>query len=143
MPFMLEPASYDGRKKMIKAPSKKYLLGCTGVVAQTISRGGAPIWRTVNGRFMRNRRSVWMVPTRSFKGAHFATFLPDLIRTCITAGCPAGGVVFDPFMGAGTTAIVARELGRNYIGIELNAKYVKLAEERLIILPQNVLLHHL
>ena len=71
------------------------------------------------------------MPTRGFKGAHFATFPPDLIRTCIEAGCPKDGVVLDPFMGAGTTALVARELGRNYVGIELNSDYVKMAEERL------------
>jgi len=79
----------------------------------------------------RNKRSVWTVPTKAFKGAHFATFPPNLIRTCIEAGCPPDGVVFDPFMGAGTTAVVARELGRNYVGIELNADYVKIAEERV------------
>jgi DNA modification methylase len=81
---MLEPANYDGRKKMTKEASKKYYLSDgTGLEVQTISRGGTPIWRTVDGRFVRNRRSVWMVPTRSFKGAHFATFPPGLIRTCI------------------------------------------------------------
>ena len=79
----------------------------------------------------RNKRSVWSVPTRGFKGAHFATFTPDLIRPCIVAGSPPGGIVLDPFMGAGTTAVVARELGRNYIGIELNEEYVSLAGERL------------
>jgi len=79
----------------------------------------------------RNKRSVWTVPTKGFKGAHFATFPPDLIRTCIAAGCPPDGVVLDPFMGAGTTALVAKELGRNYVGIELNSEYVKLAEERI------------
>jgi DNA modification methylase len=79
----------------------------------------------------RNKRSVWTVPTRAFKGTHFATFPPDLIRICIAAGCPADGIVLDTFMGAGTTALVARELGRNYVGIELNGEYVRLAEERL------------
>ena len=79
----------------------------------------------------RNKRSVWSVPTRGFKGAHFATFPPDLIRPCIAAGSPSDGIVLDPFMGAGTTAVVARELGRNYIGIELNEEYVRLAGERL------------
>ena len=54
-----------------------------------------------------------------------------LIRTCIEAGCPTGGVVLDPFMGAGTTAVVAKELERNFIGIELNSDYIRLAEERL------------
>ena len=80
---------------------------------------------------MRNRRSVWAVPTRPFKGAHFATFPPELIRTCIEAGCPPGGVVLDPFMGAGTTAVVARELENNYIGVELNAEYIRIARERI------------
>jgi len=61
----------------------------------------------------RNKRSVWIVPTRGFKGAHFATYSPDLIRTCIEAGCTSGGVVLDPFMGAGTTALVARYLRRD------------------------------
>jgi DNA modification methylase len=70
------------------------------------------------------------VPTRA-KGAHFTTFPPALIRTCIEAGCPPDGVVLDPFMGAGTTALVARELGRSYVGVELNADYVKMAEERI------------
>ena len=79
----------------------------------------------------RNKRSVWSVPTRAFKGAHFATFPPDLIRTCTEAGCPPGGMVLDPFMGAGTTAIVALELGMNYVGVELNGDYVKIAEERV------------
>jgi len=79
----------------------------------------------------RNKRSVWSVPTRGFKGAHFATFPPDLIRPCIVAGSPPDGIVLDPFMGAGTTALVARELGRNYVGIELNEEYVRLAGERL------------
>ena len=79
----------------------------------------------------RNRRSVWTVPTRSFRGAHFATYPEALIIDCIKAGCPPGGVVLDPFFGAGTTGLVARNMGRNYIGIELNAEYVKLAKGRL------------
>jgi len=79
----------------------------------------------------RNKRSVWTVPTRPFPEAHFATFPPKLIEPCILAGCPEGGIVLDPFMGAGTTALVATELSRNYIGIELNPKYIKIAEKRL------------
>ena len=65
------------------------------------------------------------------KGAHFATFPPELIRTCIEAGCPPGGMVLDPFMGAGTTAVMARELENNYIGVELNAEYIRIAGERI------------
>ena len=80
---------------------------------------------------LRNKRDVWSVKPAHFKGAHFATFPPALITDCIKAGCPAGGIVLDPFMGAGTTAVVARSLGRNYLGFELNPDYVKLANERI------------
>lgn len=80
---------------------------------------------------LRNKRDVWTTKTACFKGAHFATFPEELIRDCIKAGCPAGGVVLDPFMGTGTTAIVARALGRHYIGFELNPKYVEMANRRL------------
>ena len=80
---------------------------------------------------LRNKRDVWTVKPASFKDAHFATFPERLIVDCIKAGCPVGGVVLDPFMGAGTTAVVARKLERNYIGFELNREYVELAEKRL------------
>jgi hypothetical protein len=74
---MLEPANYDGRKKLTKAASKKYYLsGGTGLPVQTISKGGNNIWKMHKGQFMRNRRNVWTVPTRGFKGAHFAHFRP-------------------------------------------------------------------
>jgi DNA modification methylase len=80
----------------------------------------------------RNRRSVWTVATRPYKGAHFATFPPALIEPCILAGCPAGGVVLDPFMGSGTTAQVALQHGRQYIGCELNPEYEGLQQQRLL-----------
>jgi DNA modification methylase len=79
----------------------------------------------------RNKRSVWTVTTKPFSEAHFATFPEDLISDCIKAGCPENGIIIDPFMGAGTTAIVARKLNRNYIGIELNETYVSMANKRL------------
>lgn len=79
----------------------------------------------------RNRRSVWTVATRPYKGAHFATFPKDLIRPCILAGCPAGGTVLDPFGGSGTTAQVAIEEGREAILCELNADYIALAHRRM------------
>lgn len=78
----------------------------------------------------RNKRDVWTVTTKSFKGAHFATFPPDLIKPCILAGCPDGGVVLDPFAGSGTTGMVAKQHGRDFILIELNKEYVKMCEER-------------
>jgi len=78
-----------------------------------------------------NKRSVWTVGTKPFPGAHFATFPPDLIEPCILAGCPRGGMVLDPFFGAGTVGIVALKHGREYIGIELNPDYAEMAENRI------------
>lgn len=79
----------------------------------------------------RNRRSVWTVATKPYKGAHFATFPPDLIRPCILAGCPKDGTVLDPFGGSGTTALVALEEGRKAVLCELNPDYIALAHKRL------------
>lgn len=72
----------------------------------------------------RNKRSVWTISTKPFSGAHFATFPLDLIEPCILAGCPAGGIVIDPFFGAGTTGIVAYRNDRKFIGIELSEPYL-------------------
>lgn len=80
---------------------------------------------------MRNKRDVWTMPTAQFPEAHFATFPEELPATCIKAGCPPDGIVLDPYMGAGTTALVARKLQRNFIGFELNPQYVAIAEKRL------------
>jgi len=79
----------------------------------------------------RNKRSVWTVTTKPFKEAHFATFPPDLIEPCILAGCPKNGIVLDPFMGSGTTGMVAAMYQRNFIGFELNPEYCKMAEKRI------------
>lgn len=79
----------------------------------------------------RNKRSVWDVPTNGFPGAHFATFPEALIEPMILAGCPVGGLVLDMFGGAGTTALVSRRHGRNYILGELNPEYVAITEDRL------------
>lgn len=79
----------------------------------------------------RNRRSVWTVATRPYKGAHFATFPPALIEPCILAGSRAGDIVLDPFMGSGTTAAVALQLGRKYLGCEINPDYEPLQRERI------------
>lgn len=127
---MQEPAKYDGRTQKQRKASKKYLLPDTGAPLQTISRGGER-WKVVNGVHVRNRRDVWTVPTRAFKGAHFATFPPDLIKPCVLAGCPTDGTVLDPFFGAGTTGLVAEEMGRKYVGIDINPTYCKIAEDRL------------
>jgi len=79
----------------------------------------------------RNKRSVWTITTKPFKGAHFATFPKDLIEPCVLAGCPEGGTVLDPFGGSGTTGIVAVSHNRNAILLELNAEYIELAKARI------------
>src|SRR5690554_4836246 len=79
----------------------------------------------------RNKRTVWTVPTRPYKGAHFAVFPPDLIEPCVLAGAPEGGIVLDPFFGSGTTGLVARKHGRHYVGIELNSEYIELSRKRI------------
>jgi site-specific DNA-methyltransferase (adenine-specific) len=79
----------------------------------------------------RNMRTVWSIKTVPFKGAHFAAYPEKLVERLLLAGCPPGGVVLDPFMGAGTTAIVAKRLSRNYVGIEMNPEYVTMANARL------------
>jgi len=80
---------------------------------------------------MANKRSVWTVNTKPYAGAHFAVFPSDLIEPCILAGAAPGQVVLDPFMGSGTTAQVAQDLGRQYLGCELNPEYETLQNKRL------------
>lgn len=95
-----------------------------------------------NGRLLRNYEAapwecvgiapeVWNIPIQGFREAHFATFPPALAATCIAAGCPEGGLVLDPFGGAGTTAMVADRMGRDAILIELNAEYAAMARARI------------
>ena len=82
-------------------------------------------------KFITNKRNVWTVTTKPFRGAHFATFPKDLIEPCIKAGCPEGGIVLDPFAGAGTTGLVAKENNRAAILIELNGEYLAMAKKRI------------
>ena len=79
----------------------------------------------------KNKRSVWSVTKKPYKGAHFATYPPDLIEPCIKAGSEKGDIVLDPFMGSGTTAAVAKSLGRDYIGCELHEDYGNLIQKRV------------
>jgi len=101
---------------------------------------GSQIKETVNATYFdrtyvtkanRNVRCVWDITTKGYKEAHFATFPEKLIEPMIKAGCPPGGIVADTFMGSGTTAVVAKKLGRQWVGIELNEKYVAMANRRL------------
>ena len=87
----------------------------------------------------KNKRSVWSITKKPYKGAHFATFPEDLIIPCIKAGSQKGDIILDPFMGSGTTAVVARDLGRHYIGCELHEEYSKLIDERV---PTNKVVHN-
>ena len=89
----------------------------------------------IGPRETRNKRSVWTVPSEPYKGAHFATYPPSLIRPCILAGCPVGGTVLDPFGGSGTTGQVAIDLGRRAVLIELNPEYIALAWQRTNVTP--------
>lgn len=100
-----------------------------------INSCGRSGYHDANGKLLvgptANKKSVWTVTTKPFKDAHFATFPEQLITDCIKAGCPLDGVVFDPFMGAGTTAVVAMANGRKFFGMELNPAYIEIAESRL------------
>lgn len=80
---------------------------------------------------LRNKRDVWRVATAPCEEIHDATFPPELIRPCVLAGCPRGGIVLDPFFGSGTTGVVALQEEREFIGIELNPAYSAMAEGRI------------
>ncbi len=86
---------------------------------------------TVNGRGSRNKRTVWDIPTEPNKLHHSAMFPRALVETCLIGGSEPGQYVLDPFFGSGTVGLVAKELDRRFIGIELNPKYVELARKRL------------
>lgn len=113
---------YDSKQKIITGRTAKGGDG-SGELGSGVRFGDSSLGR--------NKRCIWKINTKPYSEAHFATYPEELIETPIKAGCPKGGVVLDIFMGSGTTAKVARYLGRNYLGIELNAEYIKLAEKRL------------
>ncbi len=99
--------------------------------ASHVERGQHSEGGLFTGSTTRNARNVWQITPRPYKGAHFATFPPELVERCIKAGCPVGGVVLDPFGGSGTTGMVAMQLGRHATLIELNPDYVELSNQRL------------
>ncbi len=132
---MKEPAE-GGRSKGNGKRLAERAIARTGGL---ISGGTAKSTLGTSAEETRNRRSVWTVATRPYKGAHFATFPPALIEPCILAGAPFGGVVLDPFTGSGTTAAVALQHGRRFIGCELNPDYIQLAEARIAAAEAEVL----
>ncbi|PNG31494.1 DNA-methyltransferase [Pseudomonas protegens] len=115
-----------GSRRNSFARETKYTEGDHGQTGQ--HRPGRP---DVDYDTTRNKRSVWTVATIGFKGAHFATFPPELIRPCVLAGAPRGGMVLDPFGGAGTTALVAMQEGRKSLLCEINPSYAAMAERRI------------
>jgi DNA modification methylase len=130
---VLVPAHYDGRTETLNKGSSKYADRIVpGKTPQSQHTAGKPHqrWRFKDGKAVKNRRDLWTVNTKPYKGAHFATFPPELIEPCILAGSRAGGTVLDPFLGSGTTAEVAHRLGRECIGIELNPDYKTLIIQR-------------
>ena len=121
----LQEFKRSGNKKRKPARARGVPVDDRGKTAGNVA-GSVP-WAGTN----RNKRTVWTVGTRPFKEAHFATFPEDLIKPCILAGCPDGGIVLDPFMGAGTTALVAAKYGRKFAGCELNPEYAAMARKRV------------
>lgn len=100
--------------------SEKYYFDVDAIAEPAVSDNG-----------MRNKRDVWTIPTKGFKGAHFAVMPEAVAEPCILAGCPVGGTVLNPFGGSGTVGVVARRNGRNAVLIELNPDYYDIASERL------------
>jgi DNA modification methylase len=133
------------------AKSKKYFYDCDAVKEDAVSdhgsgngfkrdarlsykdkngaRGNDQQWTDVGGK--RNRRTVWSINTQPYRGAHFAVFPETLVEPCILAGSKFTDTVLDPFSGSGTTGAVSVRHGRNFIGLELNPEYIKLAHERI------------
>ena len=86
---------------------------------------------TVSGKGMKRKKSVWNINTTSYKDAHFAVYPEELIKPCILAGSEKGDIILDPFIGSGTTARVAKSLGRYYLGCELHESYGNLINKRV------------
>lgn len=117
-----------GNSGAVKVPGGAGWVGHPQGGQARILREQDPRWLSPKGK---NPGDVWEINTMPFKGAHFAVYPEALCERPIKAGCPPGGLVVDPFIGAGTTAIVTRRLGRRFIGFELNPEYVAIAKQRL------------
>jgi DNA modification methylase len=138
--LLTKSAKYYFDYKAILEPYAESLNRCSG---STLNASGHGKWAEATWQHIyrdrdmrpdpngRHKRDVWTVCTKPEKERHFAVFPEKLIVDCIKAGCPEGGIVLDPFMGSGTTAVVARKLNRNYIGFELNPEYTEIANRKL------------
>lgn len=128
----LSQSTLDQQQGSDRVPGKTN--GRMKAVAKGYSHRGSrdkTLHDAANASLRRNRRSVWTVTTKPFKQAHFATFPIDLIEPCVLAGAPEGGVVLDPFGGAGTTALAAMKHNRNVVLCELNPEYIAIARARI------------
>lgn len=125
------PGKTNGPMKAVGALRKGYSHRGTGDKKMSGHSGNRDADGNIIGDGFANKRSVWTITTKPYSEAHFATFPQDLIVDCIKAGCPEGGIVLDPFMGAFTTALVAKKLNRHYVGFELNPEYIKIGNKRL------------
>lgn len=129
------PGHKDKRHRPEKGNNKSFRYG--GIYTNnrafenSAENSKATVGNQPNESNLRLKRTVWIIPTKGFSEAHFATFPPDLISPCIMAGCPVGGVVLDPFGGAGTTALVAEHQQKSAILIELNPEYADMARRRI------------
>jgi site-specific DNA-methyltransferase (cytosine-N4-specific) len=85
----------------------------------------------VRGPNQRNLRTIWEINTQPYSGAHFATFPPALVEPCLALGSKPNELVLDPFIGSGTTGLVALHMERRFVGIELNPRYIEIAKRRL------------
>ena len=112
----------DKDKRSVLIESKMVRHGANGTTLNSPSK-----WSD-KGRI---KRTTWSISTKAYKEAHFATYPTELIECPIDAGCPEGGIVLDPFMGSGTTGVVAKKQGKHYVGIELNKEYIEIADNRI------------
>lgn len=122
-----EPAETDKKTFYAKLNKKEHKRTVLNDISKRIVSG----FNNMKYSLLKNKRSVWHIATKPFKGAHFAVFPEELIKPCILAGCPEGGIVLDLFMGSGTTAVVSENLNRNWVGIELNKEYCELIKKRV------------
>jgi DNA modification methylase len=128
----MEEAAYDGRKDCQMKGSAKYQdVDIPGAKANSLHVGGHTRWTFKDGKAYRNRRSVWSIPTKPSREAHYAMMPPRLAELCILAGSRPGDVILDPFAGAGTTGMVARQLQRGFVGIELSKESCQIAHRRI------------
>lgn len=127
-----EPVAESTPMRMRRKFGKnKYSAGIPGQTHQHLNDYRPNGYAEEDIPLLRNKRDVWQINSVPYKGAHFAAYPPKLVETCLLAGCPPDGIVLDPFLGSGTTAAVAKQMGRHYIGIELNPDYCALAEQRI------------